>query len=221
MEKFSSLSSMLKLISYLIKLVHLPTNVVRHLPSLVNEIFTQLIMCALKLRNFEFLSEMISQGAMIHPALIVKEMTKDDTLKDSAIMAYLISIPEGRIQLFHKALLYGDFKMAEALLMKGTWKTNTEKIDMNFVIKLQMPAISEKRQEYITFVKMLIKYGIYIGGMCPLDVILDKLEDYQKDKIQLLSLLMQRGVTITNERNQTTLLHIATKYAVDSGNYCL
>ena len=88
-----------------------------------------------------------------------------------------------------------------------------------------MPVNAGERQEYVAFVKMLVEYGIHPTGinqtLCPLDVVLDIHEDYPREKMQLLSFLLQQGLSITNcvyqKENQTTLLHIATKFATASG----
>lgn len=186
--------------------------------------FTQLIKNILKLKKFNFLLELIMEGAVIHPAQIVDEMNRAYIIDVSSdIISYLKLIPEGRIQLFYKALEYGLFDVAESYLFKGTKETNTSKIDLNVILRLPIRGNAEERQKYIAFVKVLTSYGIDPNGkspVCPLDTVLNFPSDYQREKVQLLLHLIVCGTTIGNsvyQKNSTTLLHIATRMSIESG----
>ena len=198
----------------------------KHSPSLVTEHSDTLIKQFLKLKNFDIIVEMIAEGVQIKPALIINEMSKSDIIAtESKILSHLKSTLEGQVELFFKAVEYTEFKLAEECLNAEV----KEHISLSRILKLSVKGNEEERKQCISFIKGLLDDKISPNmksdnEMCPLDVVLEFTKPYQAEKIELLTLLIEHGAAIEcctyQKTNQTTLLHIATKFAIETGERC-
>ena len=193
----------------------------KYSPSFVTE---HSIKQCLKLKNFDIIVEMIAKGVQIEPALIIDEMSKSDiTSTESKILSHLKSTLEGQVQLFFKAVIFCEFKLAE------TWFNEEVKKHVSLtsvLLKLSFRGNERERNRCISFIKGLLESGIdpnnkRSGEMCPLDVVLEFRKSYQAEKIEMLTLLIEYGAAIEcctyQKKNQTTLLHFATQLAIESG----
>ena len=195
----------------------------KHSPSLVTEHSDTLIKQCLKLKNFDIIVEMIAKGVQIEPALIISEMSKSDiTSTESKILLHLKSTLKGQVQLFFKAVEYAEFKLAEECFNEEV----KEHISISTVLKLSVKGNEKERKQCISFIKGLLDSKINLNKksddeMCPLDVVLEFSKPYQAEKIELLTLLIEHGAAIEcctyQKTNQTTLLHIATRFAMETG----
>lgn len=176
---------------------------------------------ALKFRKFKFIMVLLSQGAVISHTQIVDKMSKSDMLSKAEIITYLKSTPEGRIELFFKAVKYSEYNFAESLLGIVKNESLIRKIDLSSVLTCPSKGNSEARNGYIAFVKRLLNHGIADSEANSLDIVLEFPKEYEREKIELLILLLEHDAAIercTHQRkNGTTLLHIATKFAINSG----
>lgn len=179
---------------------------------------------ALKHKKFRFVMVLISHGAEVSVARIVQGMCKSDILSNERIVSYLKSTPEGCTKLFFKAMKYSEYVFADILLSSIESESVTRKISLSSVLECQFQAYSEARKEYISFVKRLLENGIDPNGdgdANSLDIVLNFSKEYPTEKIELLTLLLQHGAAIEQctyqRKNETTLLHIATRFAIDSG----
>ena len=188
---------------------------------------SKLIELALKLNSLDFIEKMVSQDTTFDPALIVSKMRKMDIQTRTNLNSYIMSTPEGCVQLLLKAVEYFEFKIAEKCL-KAEGKALKNMIDLGSMLNSHQ-GNSEERQQRIQFIEKLLKVGFdpngHEGKPCPLDVVLELSKDYQYEKEMLLMLLLQHGATIercTYQRGKgTTLIHEATKFAIDSGKTLL
>lgn len=179
---------------------------------------------ALKRGKFGFIMVLISHGVKVSVAKIVQEMRKSDILSNERIISYLKSTPEGRVELFFKAMKYSEYVLAESLFSSTENESVAHKIGLSSVLKCQCQTNSEARMKFIAFVKTLLENGIDPNGdgeANSLDIVLEFPREYQTEKIELLTLLLQQGAAIEQctyqRKNETTLLHIATRFAIDSG----
>ncbi len=180
-----------------------------------------LIHQVLKSKDFNLIAELITYGAEINVAHIVKEMRKSDFSSNEDVISYIKSTLEGRIQLILKALELSEYSFAESLLDSATVSS---KISVSSVLKYPCRGNSVARKQYISFVKKLLDDGANPNGEDGEEGTLDIVLSHQTDaeKIELLTLLLQHDAKIERytyqSMNQTTLLHIATTFALDSGN---
>lgn len=182
---------------------------------------------ALRHKKFKLVLSLISCGAKINVARITQEMHKSDVL---SIISYLKSTLKGRIELFFKAVKYSEYSLAESLLSDG--ENDSESVFSRISVSscllgCPLQGNSVDRQGYIAFVKGLLEKGVNPSrdrDSSPLDIVLKFPKEYQADKIELLTLLLQHGAAIeqcTHQReNETTLIHIAAKFVIDSGTPC-
>lgn len=176
---------------------------------------------ALKHKKFNIVLVLLSHGANIDVARIAEEMTKSDVLSNKKIISHLKSTVEGRIALFFRAVKYSEYALVESLLSDGENKSVVSRISISSVLGFPLQGNSVARQGYITFVKSLLERGVNPnreGESSPLDIVLKLPNEYQAEKVELLTLLLQHGAAIEHQReNETTILHIATKFVIDSG----
>lgn len=184
----------------------------------------KLIDLALKLNNFDFVEKMVLQNTSIDRAIIVSKMRKKDIQTRSKLNSFIMSTPEGCAQLLLKAVEYFEFKVAEECLKAGSKSLKT-RVDIISVLKSHQGS-KEERQQRIEFIEKLLELGYFdpneqIGEACPLDVVLALSKEYQSEKEKLVMLLLQHGASIkhcTYQRSKgTTLVHEATRFAIDSG----
>lgn len=183
-----------------------------------------LIDYSLKHQKFSLILHLISHGVEISVARIVKEMQWAHIPSNNEIVSYLKSTTEGHTELFVKAVKCSQYTFAESLLVGN--RSAIPKISLSSVLnKCPIPRCHVAKERHISFIKKLLDIGMDPNGVegekCPLDIILDLSKDHQMEQIQLLIVLLQCGAAIERctyqRKNQTTLLHIATKLAVDSG----
>jgi histidinol phosphatase-like enzyme len=125
-----------------------------------------------------------------------------------------------------KAVSFSEIEMAEAMLKKKSVDAN--KLCLSSILKFQPRGSTDERKNFIRLIERLLQAGIDSnkkGGdkdMCPLDVVLELSKDYEEEKIELLTLLIEHHADIGRctyqKKNQTTLLHIAAKWAIQSGS---
>ena len=183
----------------------------------------KLIQQALKYKDIIFIEKFVScRDAEINPASIVNILSKSD-LTNKGLISYVMSTPEGQKSLFLKAVELFEFKLAEQCL-KGV-NDNAKKIDLSNILKFLNQGNKDSRQELYSFTKRLLKLkcdpnGLE-GGVCPLDVILGLSKEFQSEKTCFLVLLLQHGATIAQctyqRKNGTTLIHVATQFAIETG----
>lgn len=153
---------------------------------------------ALKCKKFGFIKVLISCGAK--------------------------STVEGRVELFIKALKCSEYDFAESLMSCTESESIASKISLSSVLECPFQGNLEARKCFIFIVKRLLENGIDPNGngnANSLDIVLKLSKDHQTEKIELLTLLLQQGAAIERctyqRKNETTLLHIATKFAIESG----
>lgn len=191
--------------------------------------FNRLIQLALKVECFNFVEALFMQKADLDPVFIVNSLKKDDLNTQSGLVSHIMSLPEGRTQLFFKAIQCFEFKLAQDCLKPPLGEVIKAKIDLNSVFsKFSMKqATKDKRQQFISLIKDLLDLGIDSNGqdghVIPLDMILRLPNDYHTEKLELLVLLLQHGADIARSTYETTmettLIHFATKLAIDSGTH--
>ena len=171
-------------------------------------------------QKFNLILELISFGVEVRANDIVKALRKGDIQSEREIISYLKSTSEGCSQLFFKALNYSEFDFAASLL---NGDDNTLSISLSAVLKF---STHEAKKCYVTFIKTLLDRGMDPNGgdeSNTLDIVLDFSRDRKNEQIQLLTLLLQYNAAIEQctyqRKHQTTLLHIATQFATDLGNY--
>lgn len=205
-------------------------DIMRHSPPLVTGGLSVLIERALKYKKFDLIVDIILQGEGVNVSRIAQELVKSDISGNASnmrIIAHLKSSLEGRIALFYKAVGFSEYKLAEDCLQLGTNETITNKICLSSVLKNQIGLNTEERKERLHFIKKLLEDKIDPNGqdeeLNSLDAVLALPRDYQTEKIELLALLLQHGAQIEHctfqRKEQTTLIHIATRFAIESGKY--
>ena len=203
-------------------------DIMRHSLPLVSGGLSVLIKRLLKHKKFDFIVDIILQGEEINVSQITQELAKSDisgSKSNMRIISHLQSSFEGRIALFYKAVEFSEYKLAEDCLQLGTNETITNKICLSSVLKIQIGQNIEERKERLHFIKKLLEDKIDPNGqdkeLNSLDAVLALPRDYQTEKIELLTLLLQHGAQIEHctyqRKEQTTLIHIATRFAIDSG----
>ena len=178
--------------------------------------------------NFDLLVDIITQGEeQVSVAKITQELVKSDLSGNASmrIISHLQSTLEGRIALFYRAVGFSEYKLAEECLQLGTDKTITNKVCLSSVLRNQIGQNTGERKERLHFIKKLLEDKIDPNGqdeeLNSLDAVLALPRDYQTEKIELLTLLLQHGAQIERctyqRKEQTTLIHIATRFAIESG----
>lgn len=191
----------------------------------------KLIELSLKFNSLDFVEKMVSQSqdlTTIDPTLIVSKMGKMDIQTRNNLNSFIMSTPEGCTQLLLKAIEYSEFKVAENCLIAVKGEFLKIKIDLSTVFRYHQ-GNKEERQKRLQFIEKLLELGVDpngdIGKTCPLDVVMELSKDYQHEKEELIMLLLKYGAAIercTYQREKgTTLVHEATKFAIDSGKTLL
>ena len=198
-------------------------------PSLAKEHSDTLIKHSLKLKYFDIAMNMLANGAELDPVLVVKEMNQSDISNNkSSIITWLKSTTEGCIQLFLKAIECCDFTVAEDCLRTEESSNIINDISIVSVLRVSVMGSAEERQKRILFLQGLFTSGLDVNkraedGMHSLDFVMELPKDKEVHKIELLMLLIQHGASIEcctyQKKNQTTLLHIATRLAIESGKH--
>ena len=179
---------------------------------------------ALKCKKFGFIKVLLSCGAKLSVPNMVQELSKSDISSETELVSYIKSTAEGRVGLFFKALKYSEYDFAESLVGGNESESVASKISLSSVLECPFQGNLEARKKFISFVKRLLVNGIDPNGSGEansLDVVLSLPKDNQTEKIELLTLLLQQGAAIERctyqRKNETTLLHITTKFAIESG----
>ena len=184
---------------------------------------SKLFEVALKLNSIDFVEKLVtSQDTNIDPTVIVSKMSKTDIQSRKKLTSFIMSTPEGCVQLLLKAIEYSEFEVAEDCLHADSDSIKCN-LDLGSILKSHQGSKDEK-QLRIAFIEKLLKSGMdpngQTGKMCPLDVVLSLSKEYQCEKEKLVMLLLQNGASIeqcTYQREKgTTLVHEATKFAIDS-----
>ena len=192
-------------------------------PALSAEDINSLGEEALRRNKIRFFMEFYSHGATADGALIVNKMTVHDLI-DPEITSHLKSTSEGCVNLFNKAVEMGKLEVAEDFLRES--KDTRSQINLCLILHSLIKRSKDERWKYISFIeKLLTEFQINPDSIddaeCPLDIVLKLSKDYWREKVQLLSLLINHGASIAHctfpRQNQTTLLHIATNFAIESG----
>jgi hypothetical protein len=162
-----------------------------------------------------------AQGADVAIADVIREMSISDIASSHQIIRYLTSTSEGYCELFHKAVKCSEYIFTENLLNGIESASVFNIVSLSRVLKCPFQKYSEARKYYISFVKELLSIkDIHPDGEA-LDNVLDHPKEYQAEKIELLTLLLEHGAAIDQctyqRRSGTTLLHIATRFAIESG----
>ena len=179
---------------------------------------------ALTCKKFGFTKVLISCGAKLNVANMLQELSMSDILSEMEFVSYIKSTVEGRVGLFFKALKYSEYDFAESLVSGTESEPVASKISLSSVLACPFLQNLEARKKFVSVVKVLLENGTDPNGsgeVNPLDITLSLPKDSQTEKIELLALLLQQGAAIERctyqRKNKTTLLHIATKFAVKSG----
>lgn len=144
--------------------------------------------------------------------------------RNIAVLQLAMEKPKDYVQLFLEAVEYSKFEKAEEYLKEES-QLNINDISLSSVLQImvQRKIHTAKRRDFISFINKLLDRKIdpnrkNDGELCPLDVVL-KLpsKDYQAERIELLTLLIEYGAAIKHCTYQKTLLHIATNLAIESG----
>ena len=201
----------------------------KHSPLLKTEHSDAFVMLSLRLKRFDIIANMIGNGVTIDPVLIVNEMARAGiTSVGSSIMAYIKSTPEGRVQLFLKAVELSDFSIAHDCLAEGNESLNVSAITLSSVLKFPAGKSSDEKKKHVLLIQKLLELGVRANreendGVCPLDIVLELTKENESFKIELLTLLLEHGTAIDcctyQKKHQTTLLHVATKLAIESGEF--
>ena len=159
----------------------------------------------------------------------IENITKNVSGRNISVLQLAMLKSKDYVKMFLEAVGFSKFKQAEDYLKESQLNIDDLSLSSVLQIMLQRKIHTAKRRDYISFIgKLLDEYGISPNQqkdeeLCPLDVAL-KLpsKEYQAERIALLTLLIEHGAAIESctypEKNQTTLLHIATKLAIESGN---
>ena len=176
---------------------------------------------ALTCKKFGFTKVLISCGARLNVANMLQELSMSDILSEMEFVSYIKSTAEGRVGLFFKALEYSEYDFAESLVSGTESESVASKISLSSVLAFPFQGNWEA---FVSVVKALLENGTDPNGsgeVNPLDITLSLPKVSQTEKIELLTLLLQQGAAFERctyqGRNKTTLLHIATKFAVNSG----
>ena len=178
---------------------------------------------ALKCKKFGFFKVLISCGAKLNVASMVKELSKSDIFPETEFVSYVKLTVEGRVGLFLTALKYSEYEFAESFVSDTESESVASQISLSSVLECPIQGNLEARKRFISFVKRLLENGIDPNGneeANSLNLVLNLPKANQTEKIELLTLLLQQGAMIercTYQRKKTTLPHIATKLAIEAG----
>ncbi len=211
--------------SYLMKKSKLPGSGVAFTLSCDLAPFSWDLLVKKEMFDVDTMKVIISLGAKINMR-DVKNIISDIKEQSIKILKFatelLQTTPKELLELFQHAVKFSKLKLAEALFKCLPIK---EEIDMNLILSSSLRGNAEQRNDYIIFAKKIIELGVNPNGLQheshSLDVILKMSDDYCKEKTKLLSMLIEHGADIRHckytREFQTTLLHIATEFALKSG----
>ena len=182
---------------------------------------------SLKCKKFGFIKVLISHGAKLNLENMLQAMlqalSKSDISSETELISYIKSTVEGRVGLFFKALKYSEYGFAESLVSGTENESVANKISLSSVLECPLRGNLEARKKFISFVKWMLENGFDPNGSGEansLDIVLKLPKDNQTEQIELLTLLLHQGAAIERcTYNETTLPHIATKFAIDSGKF--
>ena len=188
----------------------------------------QLIKQAMSLKSYSFVEKLISQGEKFDPTLVVSKLQWSDMQTKTSLISCIMSTPQGRLQLFLKAVGFHEFGLAEDCLVEPMDAAMKSRINLSSILKFPMNEVTRyRRQQFVSFVKKLLDLGINSNGESsathPLDIVLNLSNDFHSEKVDLLVLLLEYGAAIDQclyeKAKGTTLIHVATKFAIDSGRF--
>lgn len=193
--------------------------------SLTTRDVNKLILVATAESGYGFVEKLLElKQKSVNPTLLVDELPITAIKLSRNLISCVLSTPEGRAQLLLKAIQYHEFQLAEDCLKIPRDKT---KLDLSHVLQeFHMNQVTrDRRQQFLSFIKKLLDMGIDSNGqdskLCPLDIVLKLSNEYHNEKMELMISLLEHGADIgrcTYEKEkQTTLIHAATKLAIDSG----
>lgn len=195
--------------------------------SLSTRDVNKLIVVATTNLGYDFIEKILElKQKSVNPTVLVNELPLTAIKLSSSLISCIHSTPESRAQLLLKAIQHFEFQMAEDCLKWPLDTTIRSKIDVSHVLQFQMNQASrDKRQHFVSFVKKLLDTGIDPNGqdgeICPLDLVLKQSNEYHSEKMELLISLLEHGAAISHcmyeKTKETTLIHVATKLAIDSG----
>lgn len=145
-------------------------------------------------------------------------------VSDNSIAILQQGIKQHSVKLFIQAVECSKFKKAEGYL-KGKSQLSITDINLSEIIEAMVKGKIHSLKR-ICFVKKLLEDGIDPNskreGVCPLDYVLElSSQYYQAERIELLTLLIKYNADIEcctyPRKKSTTLLHIATSLAIESG----
>lgn len=150
--------------------------------------------------------------------LLLTKMSKGGLHAKPDLISFIKSKPEGCIKLFYKALEHFELNLAIDCLDEGETRRN---VDLSKVIEVLISQVNVNKQDVISFIEKLLKSDVNpnrIGSEVPLNAVLRLPDDYHH---KLLKLLLQYHADVENcidaEVVGITLIHTATKLAIDSG----
>ena len=196
------------------------------------EDFYPLIIKFLKLKSYIIVEELLNFFQSMDTHGIDKTIKQALKCKKFDIISEVISYGdyvnvEKRTALFNKALWFSEYKLAEACLKLDTDETIIDRVCLGPLLNSLIGQAIEERKEKIAFIKKLLDKKINPNGqedeLNSLDAVLALPRDCQTEKIELLTLLLQHGAQIERctyqKKKQTTLIHIATRFAIESGRH--
>jgi hypothetical protein len=178
---------------------------------------------ALKYKKFGFIKILILRGAKLNVTKMVQVLSMSDIMSVTEFVSYIKSTVEGSLGLFLKAVKHSEYNFAESLVGGTENELIASKICLSSLLEYSVQGNLDARK-ILSFLKWLLENGIDPNGngeANSLDIVLELPTKYQREKIELLTLLLQQGAAIERctyqRKNKTTLPHIATRFAIDSG----
>ena len=182
---------------------------------------------ACKFKKLQFISILLYQGSNIEVATILINFPPSLIFKNKALFTYIKSKETGLEEFIKAALDQGEFDFLEN--NKSILISRTENaINVSVLIRACMQGNADKKNRCLHFIKGLLDdktvdpNGLS-GKVCPLDKILELPKACNREKIDLLCLLLQSGADIQRcsypRKEQTTVIHIAAQIVMDESEY--
>ena len=112
---------------------------------------------ALKCKKFGFFKVLISCGAKLNVASMVKELSKSDIFPETEFVSYVKLTVEGRVGLFLTALKYSEYEFAESFVSDTESESVASQISLSSVLECPIQGNLEARKRFISFVKRLLE----------------------------------------------------------------